>query len=94
MRVVAKDAGAMDEDADADADPIAPQQSNYADEKQNESGGNPSAGAFELSQLLFTAGKVAIKQIVFLELTEHETKRSKLSRRLVSSSQRYRGCGR
>ena len=33
--------------------------------------------AFELSQLLFVAGHVAIKQIVFLELIEREWKRQK-----------------
>lgn len=33
--------------------------------------------AFELSQLLFIVGHVAIKQIVFLELVEREWKRQK-----------------
>ena len=33
--------------------------------------------AFELSQLLFVVGHVAIKQIVFLELIEREWKRQK-----------------
>ena len=35
------------------------------------------ADAFELSQLLFTVGHVAIKQIVYLELVEREWKRQK-----------------
>lgn len=44
--------------------------------------GEKDAGdAFELSQLLFVVGHVAIKQIVFLELVEREWKRQKDEKR-------------
>jgi len=39
--------------------------------------GKDAGEAFELSQLLFVVGHVAIKQIVFLELVEREWKRQK-----------------
>ena len=40
-------------------------------------GASASGDAFELSQLLFVVGHVAIKQIVYLELVEREWKRQK-----------------
>lgn len=53
---------------DATQDPKATQDTN---------GGRDIGDAFELSQLLFVVGHVAIKQIVFLELVEREWKRQK-----------------
>jgi len=44
---------------------------------QEEDGEKDLGEAFELSQLLFVVGHVAIKQIVFLELVEREWKRQK-----------------
>ncbi|KAG5636043.1 hypothetical protein H0H81_009267 [Sphagnurus paluster] len=70
-----KDPDAMDEDPavgdgsdDATTVPISSQAGN---------GGSDLGDAFELSQLLFVVGHVAIKQIVFLELVEREWKRQK-----------------
>ena len=60
----------MEEDEDADADGTQQSQS-HSDERKD------TGDAFELSQLLFVVGHVAIKQIVFLELVEREWKRQK-----------------
>ena len=65
-----KDPDAMEEDEDADADGTQQSQS-HSDERKD------TGDAFELSQLLFVVGHVAIKQIVFLELVEREWKRQK-----------------
>jgi condensin complex subunit 1 len=46
-------------------------------EGKQEDSNNNSGDAFELSQLLFVVGHVAIKHIVFLELVEREWKRQK-----------------
>ncbi|GJE88854.1 condensin complex subunit 1 [Phanerochaete sordida] len=52
-------------------------------------GGDKDAGdAFELSQLLFVVGHVAIKQIVFLELVEREMKRQKHEREQAAKAAR------
>jgi condensin complex subunit 1 len=48
------------------------QDGSVQDEKEKDIG-----DAFELSQLLFVVGHVAIKHIVFLELVEREWKRQK-----------------
>jgi len=45
-----------------------------------------AADAFELSQLLFVVGHVAIKQIAFLELVEREWKRQKEAKTAGSCS--------
>lgn len=68
-----RDPDAMDEDggeADASADRTQQSQAGNAD-------GKDTGDAFELAQLLFVVGHVAIKQIVFLELVEREWKRQK-----------------
>ncbi|KAH9912294.1 non-SMC mitotic condensation complex subunit 1-domain-containing protein [Epithele typhae] len=62
---------AMDEDEGGDPD------------KASQSEGGDTADTFELSQLLFIVGHVAIKQIVFLELVEREWKRQKHERELA-----------
>jgi len=55
---------------------------------QGPSAGNPAkksddtGDAFELSQLLFMVGHVAIKHIVYLELVEREWKRQKQEKEL------------
>ncbi|RPD66651.1 hypothetical protein L226DRAFT_557654 [Lentinus tigrinus ALCF2SS1-7] len=67
---LAKDPDAMDEDL-AEVDPDTTQNQTQADD------GKDTGDAFELSQLLFVVGHVAIKQIVFLELVEREWKRQK-----------------
>ncbi|KAI0750990.1 non-SMC mitotic condensation complex subunit 1-domain-containing protein [Daedaleopsis nitida] len=68
-----KDPDAMDED---EVDPDVTQQSQSQAQSQSDSG-KDTGDAFELSQLLFVVGHVAIKQIVFLELVEREWKRQK-----------------
>jgi condensin complex subunit 1 len=66
-----KDSDAIDEDALEGADQsMAPESS--ATETTKDCG-----DAFELSQLLFVVGHVAIKHIVYLELVEREWKRQK-----------------
>ncbi|GLB42214.1 putative regulatory subunit of the condensin complex, a complex required for conversion of interphase chromatin into mitotic-like condense chromosomes [Lyophyllum shimeji] len=72
-----KDPNSMDEDHPGDttrgSDDTTP-----APEAAQEGHGKDDLGdAFELSQLLFVVGHVAIKQIVFLELVEREWKRQK-----------------
>ncbi|KAH8113838.1 non-SMC mitotic condensation complex subunit 1-domain-containing protein [Phellopilus nigrolimitatus] len=65
---------AMDEDPapeNADAEVISRAQSAHS------SASGDRGDAFELSQLLFVVGHVAIKQIVYLELVEREWKRQK-----------------
>jgi condensin complex subunit 1 len=70
------DAMSVDEDS---AEPVSaasekPTSQGSADEDKD------VGDAFELSQLLFVVGHVAIKQIVFLELVEREWKRQKAER--------------
>ena len=66
-----KDEDAMEEDED-DGDGDKTTQSQAYDDAAKDTG-----DAFELAQLLFVVGHVAIKQIVFLELVEREWKRQK-----------------
>ncbi len=67
-----KNTDAMDEDEES-VDP---------DITQAQSQSDDTGDAFELSQLLFIVGHVAIKQIVFLELVEREWKRQKHEKEL------------
>lgn len=67
-----KDADTMDEDPSVDGISMASSSS----AQQSQESGN-TGDAFELSQLLFVVGHVAIKHIVFLELIEREWKRQK-----------------
>ncbi|KAG6852317.1 hypothetical protein C0991_000953 [Blastosporella zonata] len=71
-----KDPDAMDEDhpETRDSDDIMPAPDTQSSDKDK---GSDVGDAFELSQLLFVVGHVAIKQIVFLELVEREWKRQK-----------------
>jgi len=71
-----KDPDVMDEDHPGDTtrapdDPVASSQATQ-DDRESDVG-----DAFELSQLLFVVGHVAIKHIVYLELVEREWKRQK-----------------
>jgi condensin complex subunit 1 len=78
-----EDPDAMNED-----EPEVPSQmENSKDSTQNSpSPADKDLGdAFELSQLLFVVGHVAIKHIVFLELVERELKRQKDERRAGKS---------
>lgn len=66
-----KDPESMEEDP-----PLENQPENVA--SQGPAAGNKDTGdAFELSQLLFVVGHVAIKHIAYLELVEREMKRQK-----------------
>lgn len=68
---------AMDEDAvlnAGDETTIAPSQPARSPQPTSPGDGGD---AFELSQLLFVVGHVAVKQIVYLELVEREWKRQK-----------------
>ena len=68
---------AMDEDTATnvgDETPTAPMQSTRSSQSAPPVDGGD---AFELSQLLFVVGHVAVKQIVYLELVEREWKRQK-----------------
>ncbi|KII87644.1 hypothetical protein PLICRDRAFT_643063 [Plicaturopsis crispa FD-325 SS-3] len=72
-----KDADAMDEDHPAD---VTQSQAGSEDVTMQDGHAQDDADvgdAFELSQLLFVVGHVAIKHIVFLELVEREWKRQK-----------------
>ncbi|KAG6844081.1 hypothetical protein H0H87_009907 [Tephrocybe sp. NHM501043] len=73
-----KDPDAMDEDhledVTQDSDGVTPVPDTQSSDKE---AGSDMGDAFELSQLLFVVGHVAIKQIVFLELVEREWKRQK-----------------
>ncbi|KAI0667334.1 non-SMC mitotic condensation complex subunit 1-domain-containing protein [Trametes maxima] len=79
---VDKDPDAMDEDEDS-VDPDATQMSPTKASSQGGTG-KDSGDAFELSQLLFIVGHVAIKQIVFLELVEREWKRQKHEKEMAA----------
>ncbi|KDQ52062.1 hypothetical protein JAAARDRAFT_62069 [Jaapia argillacea MUCL 33604] len=68
----AKDPDAMDEDVPADGEPPETQTQETGSQNDKDVG-----DAFELSQLLFVVGHVAIKHIVYLELVEREWKRQK-----------------
>ena len=66
------EANAMEEDANAE-----PVFSHISGTQNIDTGEKDVGDAFELSQLLFVVGHVAIKQIVFLEQVEREWKRQK-----------------
>jgi condensin complex subunit 1 len=74
-RASEKDADAMDEDKQQEED-NASDAEKLSDVEQEDTPGD-TGDAFELSQLLFVVGHVAIKQIVYLELVEREWKRQK-----------------
>ncbi|TFK73027.1 hypothetical protein BDN72DRAFT_257566 [Pluteus cervinus] len=67
-----KDPDAMDEDEPSPTAHVSQGSSNSGEDGKKDVG-----DAFELSQLVFIVGHVAIKQIVFLELVEREWKRQK-----------------
>ncbi|KAJ7756752.1 non-SMC mitotic condensation complex subunit 1-domain-containing protein [Mycena maculata] len=67
-----RDPDAMDEDQPGDVS-----RGSEDSGKGKETGSNDVGDAFELSQLLFVVGHVAIKHIVYLELVEREWKRQK-----------------
>lgn len=72
-------AGAPEPEADGDA--MALDEAKLASTASGAEAGDKDVGdAFELSQLLFVVGHVAIKHIVFLELVEREWKRQKHER--------------
>lgn len=79
---VPEDPDAMDEDAETGSASCAPA-SQISSATQNTRQGNGDqvakdlGDAFQLGQLLFVVGHVAIKHIVFLELVEREWKRQK-----------------
>ncbi|KAI0628114.1 non-SMC mitotic condensation complex subunit 1-domain-containing protein [Trametes polyzona] len=85
-----KDPDAMDEDEDDDdvvppSSPLKSPSKSAASQSQSQASASKDTGdAFELSQLLFVVGHVAIKQIVFLELVEREWKRQKHEKELGS----------
>ena len=70
-----RDPDAMDQDED-NAGPSAGPSTQSRTPAQGR-GDKDTGDVFELSQLLFVVGHVAIKQIVFLELVERELKRQK-----------------
>lgn len=70
-----KDPDAMDEDHPGNATHGS---DDTAAQEGTQDGGDQDVGdAFELAQLLFVVGHVAIKHIVYLELVEREWKRQK-----------------
>ncbi|KAI1792515.1 non-SMC mitotic condensation complex subunit 1-domain-containing protein [Ganoderma leucocontextum] len=70
-----KDPDAMDQDEDQ----AGPSTQTQAEEDKD------TGDVFELSQLLFVVGHVAIKQIVFLELVEREWKRQKHEKEMAEN---------
>ncbi|KAF8069057.1 non-SMC mitotic condensation complex subunit 1-domain-containing protein [Lyophyllum atratum] len=72
-----KDADAMDEDHPGDVTRASDDTTHISGATQDEDKEADLGDAFELSQLLFVVGHVAIKQIGFLELIEREWKRQK-----------------
>ena len=75
---VEKDSDAMNEDHPGDTTIGSADMSMRDPTPATQDDGEKDLGeAFELSQLLFVVGHVAIKQIVFLELVEREWKRQK-----------------
>jgi condensin complex subunit 1 len=75
----ALDNEAMEEDPDPDATQgdIDPEASQASRAPRTTQGERSMGDAFELSQLLFVVGHVAIKHIAYLELVEREWKRQK-----------------
>jgi condensin complex subunit 1 len=72
-----KDSDAMNEDHPGDTTIGSADMSMCDPTPATQDDGEDLGEAFELSQLLFVVGHVAIKQIVFLELVEREWKRQK-----------------
>ena len=70
--------GAVEKTID-DVDPISPSKTSRsrASSSASASAKHDHAGPFELAQLVFVVGHVAIKHIVYLELVEREFKRRK-----------------
>ncbi|KAI8974763.1 non-SMC mitotic condensation complex subunit 1-domain-containing protein [Trametes punicea] len=81
-----KDTDAMSEDDERqDVDYDVTTESASPAKSPLQSGGSKDMGdAFELSQLLFVVGHVAIKQIIFLELVEREWKRQKHEKEMAA----------
>lgn len=84
-----KDPDSMDEDTPlgdktVDGDITMTQDSSTVNDEEKDVG-----DAFEMSQLLFVVGHVAIKHIVFLELVEREWKRQK-DEKTAGKEKRYR----
>ncbi|KAJ6465485.1 non-SMC mitotic condensation complex subunit 1-domain-containing protein [Mycena vulgaris] len=71
-----RDPDAMDEDQPGDVS-RGSEDSATAPKQTQDAKGSDVGDAFELSQLLFVVGHVAIKHIVYLELVEREWKRQK-----------------
>ena len=79
---MAKDPDVMDEDHPADTTiedtgDVSMLEATQATQTTQDTNEKDVGDAFELSQLLFVVGHIAIKQIVFLELIEREWKRQK-----------------
>jgi condensin complex subunit 1 len=72
-----KDPDTMDVDSTHEDMEISATQRTSPSTQSGSEGDKDTGDAFELSQLLFVVGHVAIKQIVFLELVEREWKRQK-----------------
>ncbi|KAI0038666.1 hypothetical protein FA95DRAFT_1567609 [Auriscalpium vulgare] len=91
-----KDPDAMDEDpvqeVQEQGDASIAQESTQSGSSSQSSQGPPSSSdtgdAFELSQLLFAVGHVAIKHIVYLELVEREWKRQKAEKEAAEKAAR------
>lgn len=71
-----RDPDAMDEDQPGDVS-RGSEDSAHGPEQGKDAKSSDVGDAFELSQLLFVVGHVAIKHIVYLELVEREWKRQK-----------------
>ncbi|TCD67328.1 Condensin complex subunit [Steccherinum ochraceum] len=74
----------QDEDAPQDAPPDATQDGDAEGAEQDKD--KDVGEAFELSQLLFVVGHVAIKHMVYLELVEREWKRQKHEKELAEKA--------
>ncbi|KAF9066748.1 non-SMC mitotic condensation complex subunit 1-domain-containing protein [Rhodocollybia butyracea] len=75
-----QDPDAMDEDPPEDPpEPIS---------SQSGAGGQDKGDAFELAQVLFVVGHVAIKQIAYLEVVERELKRQKDAQKTADNAAR------
>ena len=72
-----KDANAMDEDGEQEQDQHEGSDADSVQKTDQDVASGDTGDAFELSQLIFVVGHVAIKQIVYLELVEREWKRQK-----------------
>ena len=86
---------ARDKETNLEKDPDAMNEDEIEEPSQTENGSTQKStspddkdlgDAFELSQLLFVVGHVAIKHIVYLELVERELKRQKDERRAGKST--------